>query len=822
LKRPFKYFLSVFAGLFCIQYHAYTQAVSLYANTEGNDSLNKFVSILKSELQKCQGVTVNEQGQEKFAGSGIYIANITSGMQKIVPPPNLRSKGAEAFFIIGNDNGVQLFGNSNMAVGHAIFSWLESLGYRYYFANPDWYIVPSKPVIFKKIKTLSEPALQHRRIFYGYGTGSKKADDDFIFWQLANKMGGTLNAAFGHSYDDIMLRNAQVFQQHPEWFYPVATKGVLPSNPKFDMSNEGLVQFIIQDASKRVESSLRDKTQAYKMISLSPSDGSGTCNSPACQQLGSPTDRVYYLVNRVASSLQKKYPDTYVGCLAYIDYIAPPAKKVEPNVYTAITTAFNNSPYTTEQLVRMWSAKGGKVGIYDYFSFYAWDLDIPGQSRASQPSKIAEGIRTFQKLGISGFDGESSIGWVSKGLGYYIAAKLMWDPAADLATIRNEFFDKCFQKAALPIKNMWDEWEHYGFSVVRDGDLARWIDYVTAAENMVADTVIKKRLFQIKSYLHYLFLYRLYKISNSEQDLLELLNYGFRMLDYGSVPGYPAFFELGNRSKIPNMGWGPDAKWRYKKENVSEPELNASIKRDMSLLKVNAPVQAFNVVNSFRNVPSPGSYKTVYSDTSNTDNAFWLNDEWVLQVKTKGTVNYIDFTGDFIADKTNTRPIKIRIYPYTADGDITNIPSVFEFDYNLTKVKQRITLEKLTPGYYTMMIEDPVKVYRLQISSSINYSVVMRPQRQLEVTALNYAFIYVPEGVNRFNVIKSKGVKFITPTGRSIDLANNKSEEVQVDVQHGEAGLWRIKVVYDKMYIEGIPPYIGISPVQMLIPAPTK
>ncbi len=113
-------------------------------------------------------------------------------------------------------------------------------------------------------------------------------------------------------------------------------------------------------------------------------------------------------------------------------------------------------------------------------------------------------------------------------------------------------------------------------------------------------------------------------------------------------------------------------------------------------------------------------------------------------------------------------------------------------------------------------------MYRLQISSSINYSVVMRPQRQLEVTALNYAFIYVPEGVNRFNVIKSKGVKFITPTGRSIDLANNKSEEVQVDVQHGEAGLWRIKVVYDKMYIEGIPPYIGISPVQMLIPAPTK
>jgi hypothetical protein len=63
------------------------------------------------------------------------------------------------------------------------------------------------------------------------------------------------------------------------------------------------------------------------MISMGPSDGPGTCNSPACQKLGTITDRVYYLVNRVAKAIHKKYPSTLVGCLAYGEYSPPPTKK---------------------------------------------------------------------------------------------------------------------------------------------------------------------------------------------------------------------------------------------------------------------------------------------------------------------------------------------------------------------------------------------------------------------------------------------------------------------------------------------------------------
>lgn len=796
--------------------------VNIYADTTGNDSLRQFVSLLKEQLQKSGSYTFNENGTAAYNGRGIYLSNVSSRKQKVRPSSKLLAAGTEGFSVIANGKTVQVLGNSNMAVGHGLFTWLESLGYRYYFANPDWHIVPERPDLFRKLNVLSKPALLHRRIYYGYGTGSAKADKDFAFWRLANKMGGTLNAIYGHSYDNIMLRNKEEFKKHPEWFYPPAVKGTLPSEQKFDVSNEGLVQIVIQDAINQIETSLKNKTQAYKMITLGPSDGVGTCNSPACQKLGTYSDRVFYLVNRVAKAIQKKYPYSMVGCLAYSEYIAPVTGKLEPNVYVGITTAFNNSKYTIEQLVKEWSKKGGMVGMYDYFSWYAWDFDIPGQSQASQPFKMAESVRKYQKLGVKGFDGESSQGWISKGLGYFTVARVMWDVTADVAAIRREFFDRCFSKASVVMKKMWDEWEGYGFTAVRESDLARWIDLVYEAEAAESDPRVQKRLFQIKTYLHYLYLMRIYQQSKTEGNLLAVLSYGHRTLDEGAVPGYPAFFELGNRSGIAGMAWGPDARYRSYKTPVTVNEINNLLKQDRTRLKISAPVEKFAMPTRFKTIPGLAAYKTLIADSAGLDNAFLRVDEWVLQIKSKGPANYIDFIGDIIADKSNPQPIKIRIYPYTPGGEISSLTPVFSYDYTATKVREKIRLNNLDAGYYTMVIDDPVKVYRLSFSPAMNQSIVMRPNRHLRTTSLNYAFIYVPEGVKKFNVIKSRVVKFITPTGRKIDLTSDKEEDIQVDVQKGEFGLWRIKLIADRLYIEGIPPYIGTSPSQMLIPADSR
>lgn len=797
-------------------------SVNIYADIKDNDTLQNLVTILTTQLKKTGSINVEVQPSSSYNGKGIYLSR-ASESRMVTASPKLMKSGVEAYSLESSDQTVQILGNCNMAVGHGMFSYLETLGFRYYFPNPDWQIIPSNPVLFRKLSVVSEPSFNWRRIFYGYGTGSSIADADFNFWFLANKMGGSLNAIYGHSYDEIISRNKQVFLDHPDWLYPVPPKGTIPAeNAKFDVSKEGLVQLIISDVEKRIEASLKNKTNDYKMITLGPSDGTGTCNTPACQQLGTYTDRVYYLVNRVAKAIQQKYPTSMIGCLAYTEYIAPPTKKVEPNVYVGLTTAFNVSQYSTDQLVAGWKNKGATVGMYDYFSWYAWDYDIPGQSLASKSVDIVKTIKKYYKEGVRGYEGESSVGWMDKGLGYYLAAKTMWDANSDLTNVKKEFFRLCFGNAADIMQKLWADWESYSFTSIREDALARWFDLVSEAQKKETDQKVNKRFFQIKCYLHWLSLYRNYAANKTEANLLAFLNFGFRKLDDASVSGYPAFFVVGGPSGIPGMGFDEKAKWRSNSSPVTTAEVDQLVKDDRSRLKTSQPIQQFLPASKFQLVPNIARYTKLMADSTGNVNTYWYPNEWVIEIKSKGTANFIDFTGDFIGDRTNKKPIKISVYPFTANGNFTGLSPLVYYEYTSTQVAEKISLDKLTPGYYSIYVEDPVKTYKISFSRSINYSMVMRPDRHIRPSLFNYAFIYVPEGVKRFNLLKVSLFEFTTPTGRKVSYMNDKVEDVQVDVMNGEAGLWRLKPAYYQFYIEGIPPYVGTSAERMLIPTGIK
>ncbi len=797
--------------------------IEIFADVQGNDTLQKLVNTFTDQLKRSVPASFVVRPASQYMGKGIYLGNTTIANQPVKPSSKLLQAGVEAFSGETNSNTIQIIGNSNMAIGHGIFTYLDMIGYRFYFANADWHIIPGKPNLFPKWSIVSKPSFDHRRIWYGYGTGSKLADDDYNFWFLANRQGGSINAYFGHAYEEIISRNREAFLQHPEWMYPQPAKGtILPNDTKFDVSQEGLIQLLISDFEKRIQASLKNKTNDYKMLSLAPSDGTGTCNTPACQKLGSITDRVYYLVNRIAKAIQKKYPSTYIGCLAYGEYSPPPGKNVEPNVFVGITTAFNASKYSTEQLVVEWRKKGAFIGIYDYFSWYAWDFDIPGQSLASRTTDIVKTVKKYYDKGVRAYEAESSIGWISKGLGYYLAAKIMWDAKTDAEPLKKEFFQLCFGKAAEVMKKLWQEWEDYSFANVREQDLARWIDYIISAEQLEQSAGFKKRSYQVKSYLHYLSLYSNYMLTRSENDLKLLLNYGYRKLDDGSVPGYPAFFVIGGASGIKDMGFTDNAKWRYNNTPVTTEEISRMLLDDRRKIKIVSNVRQFTTPTKFITIPNINKYKQLFADSAQADNAIWLTSEWVFEIKNKGSGNYIDFAGDFIADPTVTRPIKISVYPYSADGNVSEESRLFYYEYTKTKVPEKIGLSQFAAGYYTMIIEDPTKIFRLKFPSSMNYSIVLRPKRQVSTPAFFHAFLYVPEGTKKFNIIKSSTLELLTPAGRIVTFGKDKPEDVQVDVQNGEAGLWRIKLVTNKLYVEGIPPYLGLSATQMMIPADAK
>jgi len=231
-----------------------------------------------------------------------------------------------------------------------------------------------------------------------------------------------------------------------------------------------------------------------------------------------------------------------------------------------------------------------------------------------------------------------------------------------------------------------------------------------------------------------------------------LLNYGYRKLDDGSVAGYPAFWELGNRSGYKDMGFVENAKWKFNNNPVTTEEINRLVAADRRSLKVSEPVKQYATPEKFITVPAVNKYVNLFADSASADNAFWMTSEWVMEIKGKGAQNYLDFTGNFVNDPTVIKPIKISVYNYAADGNVADKPALVYYEYKSEKINERISFAGLQSGYYTIVVEDPVKIFRVAFSPSVSYSVVMRPYKNVNCTALFHSFLYVPVGPKNVTV----------------------------------------------------------------------
>src|SRR5688500_20373300 len=93
----------------------------------------------------------------------------------------------------------------------------------------DWKNVPKLQSPYTKVNLLTKPHYDYRWIANGHGyMNSKKIANDFNRWTWANNLGGSFEVRVGHSYDEIVMRNAEIFKQHPEYFAQPPPKGTLP------------------------------------------------------------------------------------------------------------------------------------------------------------------------------------------------------------------------------------------------------------------------------------------------------------------------------------------------------------------------------------------------------------------------------------------------------------------------------------------------------------------------------------------------------------------------------------------------------------------
>ncbi|MDY0165887.1 MAG: DUF4838 domain-containing protein [Thermoguttaceae bacterium] len=443
-----------------------------------------------------------------------------------------RGDGREAYGIQTRPGRVLVLGATDVGLDRGITRLLETIGCRWFFPHEVWHVAPKLETVTVTLDETGRPAMLARRIWYGWGMWDAKVRDDYEQWSRRNWLGDSITVSAGHSWQQIIRDEKEVFEKHPEYLALRTvkhddTETHQRGGEKFCIANPGVAAVCKQWAIKQLQ-----QDPSRDMVSMEPSDGDGHCECRACGQLGSVSERVFTLVNEVAEAAEEAFPGKYVGTLAYNVHTEPPSFRMRPNVFVQLTAGFTRGRYTFDELLDIWPERVDQFGVYEYLNVWAWTRDMPGAARGANTAYIRERFPLYYRKGARTMSCESGSNFGANGLGYLVASRLMWNPAADVDAVLADFYSKAFGPAAAVMKDYYERFDGGNRPLVSDHLMAlAHRDLAEASRLAAGRSDVLARLGDLKLYLYYVRLMRDLKNSSREERLDALypvLNFAYR------------------------------------------------------------------------------------------------------------------------------------------------------------------------------------------------------------------------------------------------------------------------------------------------------
>jgi hypothetical protein len=469
-------------------------------SAQASDATRKVAAELAQYLGKISGARF-----EVHSGAGT--TGIVLGTLAEFPQPDLagalevrnRFDGKEAYAVRAEGKRLLLLGATDLGASHAAFRLLELLDCRWLFPAREWEVLPQRADLRIDVNEVDRPALLSRRIWYGYGFFDRnlpRCREEYEAWARHNRMGASLKPYTGHAWQSIILSNKKTFEAHPE--YLALVKGERRGE-QLCVSNPAVREL----ATRWALDHLRKHPEA-DMVSMETSDGDGQCECAECRKLGSVSERAFGLANEVARAVGKEHPGKMVGMLAYNEHSEPPSFALEPNVYVQLTAGFIRGRYSFDELKELWPKLCKNLGFYEYYSVWLWDFDMPPGGRGANVKQIRARIRDYVQQRATSLDCESGNNWGPHGLGYYLANKLMWNPEADVAALRDDFLKNAFGPAATVLGRYYERLDPGNDPIVSEHLLALCLrDLDEAGRLASARPDVLARLDHLKQYQHY-------------------------------------------------------------------------------------------------------------------------------------------------------------------------------------------------------------------------------------------------------------------------------------------------------------------------------
>lgn len=662
------------------------------------------------------------------------------------------------------------------------------------------------------LDTLEKPAYHARRIWHGHGTRASRREGHRQ-WSERNRVAQGFRLISSHAYDGIIRANAEAFREHPEYFALVNGERRLAGtvdgsgNIKFCISNPGLRQLVV-DHAKRVMTAHPDRDS----ISMDPSDGGNWCECEPCAEMGSISDRVLLLANEVADAVNRlELGDKYVGIYAYGFHSPPPAIDVHPMVIVSATAGFLRGGYTLEEIIRGWQARGATMGIYDYFSVMPWDWDMPGRARAANPSYMAESIPDFYAMGVRFHDAESSDNWGPNGLGYYVAARILWDlaEAERLDDIVDDFLTRAFGPATEPMRAFYRSIDGARRPLLSRDLVGRMYRSLAEARRLAAgDAAVLGRLDDLALYTRYVE----FKL---EGDDLGALRHCHRIRDNGMLHYRAMWPRMRGRLNLETV---PD---EWQADEPFEPaEIAALIEAGIAA----NPILDFTPVSYSEdlvpaaplNLPSvdPGTLGHIYQRhgyQGGFDLFTWMEAPGSLE---------LEVTGGLIPHFRDRGNIRLRLL---SPQEITLDPVATDDSVPPDGERRQVVLATPYDGLHRLELRDGGDASRLVWPEGWPMALPCSPEaRRPPVRGIWSLYFYVPKGTDTVAGYMSHAA------GRLVDAAGETVLEFadietpgyfSVPAPEGRNGqLWRVDRAQGRLILMTVPPYLARSEKELLLP----
>jgi hypothetical protein len=426
---------------------------------------------------------------------------------------------------------------------------------------------------------------------------------------------------------------------------------------------------------------------------------------------------------------------------------------------------------------------------------------------------------------------ESSDNWGPNGLGYYLAARFLWDAreVQRLEALVDDFLTRSFGSAREPMAEFYKQLDGSEAHLVFDDQLGRMMRCLCQARNLADTPEIRRRIDDLVLYARYVDLYHRYATAeeSSRQAAFErLIRHAYRMRKTMMVHMKALYRDLVRRDESvaipPEAAWNVpeiDNPWKSS-DPFSEKELSSFLANGIERYQLTklefAPVEysedlmpatALNLPDVEAGDAGPGRRKQTF---------------YTLVPQAPATIE-LRITGGLITQYRDRGNVRIELWKVNGASETGKRESLVATDRSVPPdgVERTVELTARETGLHRIVVDDGGD--RTHVTWPAGQPMTIRSTVDAPMNE-HYPewmlYFYVPKGTRVVGFHGGQHGEVHDSAGRPVFWLNGREPGFySVTVPAGQDGkLWRIQYGRGAIRLMTVPPYFARDASELLLP----